>query len=400
MVSIALGLLLAVAALVVIAGASAMSVLVDLRLTQVIVTLAAAALVFWRLRRARTPARRVVWGALATALLIAGFAAGRDLITAGPVEEVTFHSDGLTLAGSLYLPRGQGPHPAIVLVHGSGTQPRDEYRFYARQYAARGIAALAYDKRGSGISEGDTAAASYADLAADAAAAVRLLRARADIRGDAVGLWGLSEGEWVAPLAAVSVKPAFLVLISPSAMTPAQQVRYETAANVRRAGFGEGEAQAAAELYARVSEFERSGEGREALNEALASASAEPWFDAAEYLQPSVPPYDRVRALSWFPAWKARMDVDALPMLARLECPVLAQVGGSDPKNDGAAALARIEAALARGGNTKFTGLVYPDAGHSVIEWRLPGRIPPPWFAPGYLDAQLDWVAARAGLAR
>ena len=397
MVSTALGLLLAAAALLVIAGASAMSVIVDLRLPQLIVTLAAAALVVWRLRRARTTGRRVVWGAIAAALLIAAFAAGRDLVMAGPVEEVTFQSNGVTLGGSLYLPRGAGPHPAVVLVHGSGTQPRDEYRFYARQYAARGIAALAYDKRGSGVSEGDTAAASYADFAADAAAAVRLLRARADIRPDAVGLWGLSEGEWVAPLAAVSVNPAFLVLISPSAMTPAQQVRHETAVNVRRAGFGEAEAQKAAELYARVSAFERTGEGREALNEALASAAAEPWFDAAEYLQPSVPPYDRVLALSWFPAWKARMDFDALPVLARLECPVLAQIGGSDPKNDGAAALARIETALARGGNTKFTGLVYPDAEHSVVEWRLPGRIPPPWFAAGYLEAQLDWVVKQVG---
>jgi hypothetical protein len=86
------------------------------------------------------------------------------------------------------------------------------------------------------------------------------------------------------------------------------------------------------------------------------------------------------------------MDFDALPLLSELKCPVLTQVGGADPKNDGPAALERIRAALGRGGNTRFTGITYPKRVHGMIEWRLPFGFPPPWFASGYLRAQLDWV--------
>lgn len=391
--------LLLLTALIAIVRTSALPVVLDLRLAQVVIGLAAVVLAAWRARAARARGPRAIWSLAAIAVLLLPGSAGWDLIKEGPVHDVTFRSGAIELHGFLHLPAGSGPYPAIVLVHGSGPMTRDEFRYYARRYAERGIAALAYDKRGAGASGGDFEASAYADFAADAAAAVRMLRARDDIRGDAVGLWGLSEGEWVAPLAALDVAPAFLVLVSASAMTPADQVGYETGASVRRAGFGEDAARRAADLYARVSAFERTGEGRDALNEALSAASTEPWFDAAENLQPSVPPYERVLALPWFPAWRARMDFDALPVLATLRCPVLAQAGGADPKNDGAAALDRLRDALARGGNRQFTGIVYPDADHGVIEWRLPGRMPPPWFADSYLETQLDWVAARVGLA-
>jgi hypothetical protein len=92
------------------------------------------------------------------------------------------------------------------------------------------------------------------------------------------------------------------------------------------------------------------------------------------------------------------MDFDAMPIMASLKCPVLAQVGEADPKNDGAATLERMRAAMARGGNTAFTGLSYARAEHGVIVWRLPFRLPPPFFPPGYLATQLDWVARQTGL--
>ncbi len=213
-----------------------------------------------------------------------------------------------------------------------------------------------------------------------------------------VGIWGLSEGEWVAPLAAERTGPAFLVLVSPSAMTPSAQVRHETKVNVLKAGFPVSAADRAADLYGRVSEFQRAGGGREELNRLLSAAKSEPWFAAARYLEESVPGYEQVLALTWFPAWRSRMDFDALPVCSRLSCPVLAQVGDADPKNDGQAGLDRLRDAFARGGNQQFTGILYPSAGHGIIVWRLPDHVPPPWFAKGYLADQLTWVRRTAGL--
>lgn len=394
----ALGLLLTgVTALALALNTSALPVVLDLRPALLGIPALALVLLAVGWRSALNRGGRAV---LTASALLAGFALAttlRDVAYAYRAEEVAFQSDRSTLRGTLYLPRGNGPHPAVVLVHGSGRQPRREYAYFARAYARRGIAALAYDKRGSGASEGNGATATYEDLAADAAAAVALLRGRADIDARRVGIRGTSEGEWVAPLAATMTDPAFLVLVSPSAMTPTEQVRYETGVNVLEAGFGAGDAQRARDLYGRLAEFQRSGTGRDDLNQALAHATREPWFEAARYLEPSVPDYETVQRLEWFPAWRARMDFDAGPLLARLACPVLAQVGGRDPKNDGAAALARLEAALRQGGNTAFTGIVYPEAGHGLIEWRLPFGLPPPWLAPGYPERELDWVAERIG---
>lgn len=81
-----------------------------------------------------------------------------------------------------------------------------------------------------------------------------------------------------------------------------------------------------------------------------------------------------------------------------MSCPVLVQNGGSDPKTDGRPAIERVRAALARGGNRAFTGVEYPNATHNNVEWRLPFGIPPPLFARGYLDDQVEWVTRQVGL--
>src|ERR1700676_3789475 len=113
--------------------------------------------------------------------------------TALPYDEVpvTFRNGAVTLAGTLALPRAPARHAAVVLIHGSGPQSRwGTNRYVADRFARAGIAALAYDKRGSGDSGGDWRTATYADLARDALAAVALLAARPDIDPARIGVHG------------------------------------------------------------------------------------------------------------------------------------------------------------------------------------------------------------------
>ena len=81
-------------------------------------------------------------------------------------EFVSFRNGPVTLSGTLLLPESRGPHPAIVLAHGSGAQDRNGYlaniRFMADHLARHGIAVLTFDKRGSGRSTGDWASARLA----------------------------------------------------------------------------------------------------------------------------------------------------------------------------------------------------------------------------------------------
>jgi len=73
-------------------------------------------------------------------------------------EEVRFQNGDITLAGTLLVPNRAGRHPGVVLIHGSGPAPRSGfysfYLYHAEAFARNGIAALVYDKRGSGLSTG------------------------------------------------------------------------------------------------------------------------------------------------------------------------------------------------------------------------------------------------------
>jgi len=115
---------------------------------------------------------------------------------------------GAVLAGTLTVPAGRGPFPAAVYVHGSGPSLRTESQYLAALLARRGIAFLAYDKRGNGQSTGrypgEAATPPTIDvLSRDVAAAAAFLAAQPEIDPARVGLAGASQAGWIIPLAAV-----------------------------------------------------------------------------------------------------------------------------------------------------------------------------------------------------
>jgi pimeloyl-ACP methyl ester carboxylesterase len=126
------------------------------------------------------------------------------------VEELSFPNGDIVLAGTLTIPEGEGPFPAVVLISGSGASDRDEstaplaqikpFRDIADYLSRNGIAVLRYDDRGVGESEGDAATVSLEILATDASAAVDFLVEREEF--SAIGLIGHSEGGIIAPMVA------------------------------------------------------------------------------------------------------------------------------------------------------------------------------------------------------
>src|SRR3984957_19460516 len=115
-------------------------------------------------------------------------------------ESVHFASGKLVLAGTLILPDGPPRRPAVFLFHGSGRQGRDLQT--ARWFAEQGFAALTYDKRGVGESTGDFQAGPFMDLCDDGLSAVAYLKSRKEIDPRHIGVWGMSQGGWLGPLAA------------------------------------------------------------------------------------------------------------------------------------------------------------------------------------------------------
>jgi pimeloyl-ACP methyl ester carboxylesterase len=137
--------------------------------------------------------------------------------TAQRVEDVTFASQGVKLSGSIVWPEGKPPIAAVVFIHGSGPQSRD--LSLAQRFAARGVAALVYDKRGvgksGGVYEGNQSVTgmNIALLADDAVAALHSLAGSAALRGAPVGFAGISQAGWIAPLAATKTSRAQFLLL-------------------------------------------------------------------------------------------------------------------------------------------------------------------------------------------
>ena len=137
-------------------------------------------------------------------------------------EPYDFESEGLRLAGTLYVPATRGPHPAVVWVHGSGPVTRRSAGSWPLFMVEQGFAVLTVDKRGVGESEGNYRLADggrdnlphMRRRALDVAAAVRSLAAHPDIAAERIGLIGASQAGWVIPMVAKLGGVAFTITIS------------------------------------------------------------------------------------------------------------------------------------------------------------------------------------------
>ena len=152
-------------------------------------------------------------------------------VTAPPyAEQAKFHSEDVTvgaykLPGTLTIPNGKGPFPAVVLIHGSGPNDRDEtvganhpFADIAEGLSSRGIIVLRYDKRTYTYRTFDSQKTMVdEEVIQDGVAAVRLLRARHDVAQDRIFVIGHSLGAMLAPeIAKKAGQVAGIVMLAPS----------------------------------------------------------------------------------------------------------------------------------------------------------------------------------------
>jgi dienelactone hydrolase len=148
------------------------------------------------------------------------------------IEDVTFMSEGVKLAGTIYKPTQT--HASVVIVHGSGQESR--MNNFAELLAKNGISVLTYDKRGVGKSSGiyvgpevgtnNIDSANINLLAKDASAALNKMKEYSN--NSPIGLIGFSQAGWIIPIAAKNnplVK--FMVLFSCPTVTTLEQLRFQ-----------------------------------------------------------------------------------------------------------------------------------------------------------------------------
>ncbi|MGI6566795.1 MAG: alpha/beta fold hydrolase [Firmicutes bacterium] len=116
-------------------------------------------------------------------------------------KPVTLISQGEQMVGMLHLPEGNGPFPAVAIYHGfTGTkvEPHRIFVKMSRALAREGVAAVRFDFRGSGDSEGDFADMTVSGEIQDAIRVLDFLQEQPQIDGDRLGILGLSMGGAVA----------------------------------------------------------------------------------------------------------------------------------------------------------------------------------------------------------
>jgi dipeptidyl aminopeptidase/acylaminoacyl peptidase len=143
-------------------------------------------------------------------------------------QEISFQnlSQGIKLGGMLFIPDGEGPFPAAVIIHGSETSRRDsKWHLTLTQYLQNnGVVVLLPDKRGSEQSEGDWHTSSFEDLATDTLAAVSFLKDQDNVAVSSIGVIGMSQGGRIAPIVAnKTTDVAFLVNVVGGAVTAREQ---------------------------------------------------------------------------------------------------------------------------------------------------------------------------------
>jgi pimeloyl-ACP methyl ester carboxylesterase len=316
-------------------------------------------------------------------------------------EQVHFgRPDGVMLEGTLLTPTTKGPHPAVVLLHGSGQQDRNGYlsvmRFAADHFARHGIAALIYDKRGSGASGGNWATATFDDMAADALSAMTLLQRRQGINTKQIGLWGSSQAGWVlAKATSMSKDIAFVISVSAggSGYTVAQQELYNVATEMRAAGFSQSEIDEVIATRNLLFDFVRSGRAEQydaAIRRSQQNAKIKDW------LTPLSSEIDLQKRDQWFLALD--IDFDPMPLWERYEGPVLGLFGELDTSTPVKQVVPVFAKALAGRKNTDFAIKVFPKAHHIILEAETGSdseleRLKR--YAPGYFDTMTDWLRTK-----
>ena len=321
--------------------------------------------------------------------------AGRELPLAfrhaGPVPlppyteiPVTFPGAERTVAGSLLLPPGEGPHAALALYHATSTGGRDSLRFYADPAARAGVAALIYDRRTVPTDLARVPRADFLAVVADAEAAVRFLRERAGIESKRVGVCGFSQGGWISALVASRVpEVAFVIALSPPGVPLYEIDLYQSDLRLRQAGVRGTALEDANRLLADVHAASRGEiEDLDELGERLRRSRSETWAPVLDLPERVPTPSSPGPLLRWNAA-----DLDPARCFEDLDVPVLLAFGGRDERLPAARCVERLRETFSRSGNEAIRFLDYPAANHALVP------------APDLDDRLTAWIRERAAIS-
>lgn len=323
-------------------------------------------------------------------------------------EDVTYDNpdaDGVTLAGTLTIPQGDGPFPAAILISGSGPQDRNETVFGHQPFLVladyltnHGIAVLRYDDRGINESTGDFSQATSADFATDANAAFAYLSSRPEIDHDAIGFVGHSEGGMIGPIAINdNQKIAFLVMLAGPG-TPALQI---SQSQNRLIALSQGASEESVDKSVALStKITNAVAQSTSVQDAQQQIRAILTPEALETLGINESQIDFIVAQNTTPWIRYFLKYDPADFLPAVHCPILALNGSLDKQVPAVENLAGLRTLLADHDDVTIKSL--PGLNH-LFQHAKTGALGEyndieETFAPGAMKLIADWINARFGV--
>jgi uncharacterized protein len=325
-------------------------------------------------------------------------------------EEITYENKKakVKFAGTLTLPQGDGPFPAVVMITGSGPQDRDEeilghkpFLVIADYLTRRGIAVVRVDDRGVGGSTGDNNTSTSADFAEDALCGVAFLKGRKEIDAKNIGLIGHSEGGLVGPLAASQSKDVAFVVMLAGPGLPGEQILIEQNKLILQSVGASKEtiARQLKWLSIALPIIKEEADGKAAKKRVLEelakwkeTADENEKKDVAEFVKPLQGAVGQLTT-KWF---RFFLSYDPRPALRKVQCPVLALNGEKDLQVPCKANLAEISKALREGDNREFMIQELPDLNHLFQRCKTGGvqeyGAIEETIAPVVLETMADWI--------
>lgn len=303
-------------------------------------------------------------------------------------ETFSFGAFDPQLEGTIYIPDGDGPFPAVVLIAGSGNANRQQWSYasWADFYARQGMAAFIYDRRAEMFLKQDGEMLGMEDHAKDVAKAITILKTLPEINSDKIGVASHSRGGWIAMALGNQVPDlAFMIFLSPASVTPAEQNIDSNLTGMDQDGLSPKELAAARNYFRLYFYVARTGQGWDLLEPAIKEAQQTTW---GQYV-------DQPRTLEDLKWWRANMDFPAAQNLRTLKMPVLALWGGADFITPYAKYQEFFRQNLELSGNKRISTLVFPDADHRIeVNPGIDSQGKWHWFglAPGALKAINEWI--------
>lgn len=300
-------------------------------------------------------------------------------------RELAFDWRGLTLAGTLHLPSSPSPHPAVLMLQGSGPADRDSGGYFPPirdSFLSRGIATYSFDKPGIGGSSGDWRHYALADRADQALTAMASLSGHDAIDPGRIGVWGQSQGGWLVQIiASRSPGPAFAIANSGAAIGVEEQDRYGCEHTMRAGGKSEAEIERALAYIDAVHAAALRGDGYATVEaQLLKTARGQPWYG---YL--TIDDEEDWGIVRRFVSER----YEPAAAIARVRCPFLAIFGALDALVPAWESAGIYDRALREAGNRDATLVIFPRGNHRILIEETGA------FAPGYLDLLADWAARR-----